>query len=354
MLHRIYEKEERIIMKKVINMYPHNRTILKEQIPLVMPLCISIEPSNLCNFRCVMCYHCNDEYEEEAKPIKNMDWECFEKILSDMKQWRNSTGKKIKLIKLYSLGEPLLHPRLCDMLREIKDADVCSQVEITTNGSLLTSEIARKLVDYGLDILRVSVYSVIPERNLYLTKSKMQPQKIREQVKYLREYREQKGVNKPIIMAKMIDTKSDENRVFEEFYTEIADVLCLDELMQLNMEGVDAFQSYYGIEDNNTTRKKLPRRVCRYPFTHLTIRSNGQVVVCCTDWLKETCVGDVRQNSLMEIWESKSLYEFRCNMIKERGINIDVCKYCEIPYRDLPEDNIDEFPIEKLDYKYDI
>lgn len=74
-------------MNLIKNVYPERRMVLKERLPLALPLCISIEPTNLCNFKCVMCYHGNNEYAEGAKPLKNMDMSCFNKVISDIKDW---------------------------------------------------------------------------------------------------------------------------------------------------------------------------------------------------------------------------------------------------------------------------
>lgn len=341
------------------NMYPDNRIVLKECLPLEIPLCVSIEPTNLCNFKCVMCFHGNNEYAEAAKPLKNMSMECFHKVIDELKSWIQKEEKKIKLIKLYSLGEPLIHPDICEMVRLLKEANVCQQIEITTNASLLSKEVAEKLVDYGLDIFRASIYAVRKEHNAYITKSKIEPQDIFEKIKYLKEYREKKGVSYPKIYAKMIDTFSEENKEFECLYHEVADIVAIDKLFQLTSGENDAYENFYNDRADTVHKKSMEtnlygerdRKACRYPFTHMTIRNDGSVIVCCADWLKETKIGNIHKQSLKDIWESKTLYEFRCNMLKTKGLNIDVCRKCEIPYRNLPEDDIDDFPIEKLSYK---
>ena len=90
------------------NIYVNEKQVLKDIIPLEMPLVLSIEPSNLCNFKCAMCFHGNNEQDERAKPLANMTEEIFAKILQDIKSWTIAAQRKLKLIKLYSLGEPLI------------------------------------------------------------------------------------------------------------------------------------------------------------------------------------------------------------------------------------------------------
>ena len=347
-------------MRKQKLIYNCNRTILKDALPLKVPMCISIEPSNLCNFKCSMCYHGNNEYAEAAKPLRNMDMDCFYKVLDDIKIMVDEAGQKIKVIKMYSLGEPLIHPHICQMIKEIKSAEVCEEIEITTNGSLLTNELAMKMVEYGLDTLRVSIYSIYDEKNKDITKSKISVSSIRENIKFLRKYRDFMNSDKPTIIAKMFESYSSENEEFNDLYKEIADQVMIDEPFQLNSVENDIFDNLYH-EKAQLAKEKYKednlysnRKACRYPFTHMTVRNDGTVVVCCSDWLKELKIGDIRKNSLKEIWESKTLYNLRCEMINMKGANINACKNCEIPYRDSEEDNIDDFPISKLDYKYEI
>jgi radical SAM protein with 4Fe4S-binding SPASM domain len=338
-------------------MYAQNRTKLMDAIPLKLPLCISIEPSNLCNFKCAMCYHGNNEYAEEAKPLKNMDMDCFQKCVDDITSWTRDVGERVKLIKLYSLGEPLLHPQLCEMVRIIKQSDICGQIEITTNASLLTREIAEKLVDYGLDILKISVYGARPESCQAVTGRNVHPEEIREKVQYLKDYRDAQGKNLPVIYAKMINTYTEENELFTEQYKDAADHCVIDDPFHIPVEGTDVYKNLYGAGGEEIfnscvkTEEYAHRRVCRYAFTHLTVRNDGSAVVCCTDWLKELRLGNVMEHTLKEIWESKTLYDIRCGMLTQKGEQYRVCKNCELPYRDLPEDNVEGFPIEKLSYQ---
>jgi radical SAM protein with 4Fe4S-binding SPASM domain len=121
----------------------------------------------------------------------------------------------------------------------------------------------------------------------------------------------------------------------------------------------DVFKNLYGdkadmvFEKSQGTNIYKNKKICRYPFTHLTIRSDGKVVLCCADWLKELTIGNVMDHSLEELWESKTLYNIRCGMIEQKGLQYKVCHNCEIPYRDMPEDNIDELTEDKLSFEND-
>lgn len=338
------------------NLYQNDRRILKECLPLKLPLCVSIEPTNLCNFKCVMCFHGNNEYADGAKPLKNMEWDIFQKTLDDLKNWTDGAGEKIKLLKLYSLGEPMVNPRLCDMVKAVKERDVAEQIEITTNGSLMTRETAKKLVEYGLDIIRISIYGIEEERNKYITKSSYTPSDIWENVRLLHEYREKTEGEKPKIYVKMFDAGKSVNEEFLKKYEDIADVVGIDEIFNMDVGENDVFENYYGDEAAQEHRNSLEsnifqeKRACRYPFTHLTVRNDGTVITCCADWLKELRFGDIKEHSIQEIWESKSLYDLRQKMLSTKGQCFKACRACEIPYRDLPEDSVDELDFNRFSY----
>ena len=98
----------------------------------------------------LICSRCAQESSEMSSAL-------FYKLVKDIKSLCEKEKEKVKLIKLYSTGEPLLHPQVGEMLKELKTSDICQQVEITTNASLLTEELSRCMVDNELDYFRASI-----------------------------------------------------------------------------------------------------------------------------------------------------------------------------------------------------
>lgn len=67
------------MLKLQKNIYENSqRTILMDAVPLEVPLCVCIEPSNICNFKCRMCFHGNNETDPKAKPLQNMPSDIFD------------------------------------------------------------------------------------------------------------------------------------------------------------------------------------------------------------------------------------------------------------------------------------
>lgn len=338
--------------------YQCDRIRLIDNIPLAAPLCVCIEPANLCNFKCLMCWQGTDEYKQNGGPFANMDMDLYRKVISDIEEFA-SLGHMVKLVKLYSTGEPLLNPYLGEMVKLLKTKDICQQVEVTTNASLMTEDLARTFVDYGLDYFRASIYSVKPEEHERVTQSKVLPQDILKKINFLRAYRDAQGKMKPYIHAKIMDRHDEENEMFKSMYENVADEQCIDipwNVPKLAEKALDRL--YGGVEKGEEAKQEYldfagykNRKACRYPFTHMTVRSNGDVVVCCTDWSRDTKLGNVKEKSLKEIWESKELYNFRLMQIRTKGVNHPLCAGCVIPLKDSPEDNIDDLDISRIGYR---
>lgn len=338
--------------------YDADRLVLMDCLPLEVPLCVSIEPSNVCNFRCQMCWQSTKEYHEQGGPFQNMSMEVFEKVLADLQAMCRAHGRKIKLVKFYSSGEGMLHPQIGEMIQRCREADVAEKMELTSNCSLLTEKIASELIAAELDYLRVSIYSVEPAHHDYVTgQRRFGPEEIRSNVARLYEMRERLGKKKPFICAKIMDMHDEENERFKEVYRGISDEQVID--VPWNIAGLEenSLDKLYGADGEKAHEEYLDtslykkRKACRYPFTHLTVRSNGDVVVCCSDWPRQTMLGSVLEESLDDIWHGKRLYDFRVMQLRTHGSRHPLCKDCEIPLRDKPEDDIDAFPVEKLSYK---
>jgi MoaA/NifB/PqqE/SkfB family radical SAM enzyme len=112
---------------------------------------IYIEPTNRCNLTCTMCIR--NSWDE---PIGDMTEETFSTILNGLDDFSTVTT-----ISFSGLGEPLAHPNIVDWIKLVKDKG--ANVELITNGTLLTEKMSRALIAAGLDILWVSIDSATPE-----------------------------------------------------------------------------------------------------------------------------------------------------------------------------------------------
>jgi len=112
---------------------------------------IYIEPTNRCNLNCVTCMrNCWDE------PLGEMRSSTFARIVENLRVFSPAPD-----VFLGGLGEPLGHPAIVEMVRELKALG--SFVELITNGTLLNKPLSERLIDAGLDTLWVSLDGATPE-----------------------------------------------------------------------------------------------------------------------------------------------------------------------------------------------
>jgi MoaA/NifB/PqqE/SkfB family radical SAM enzyme len=109
------------------------------------PRKVYVEPTTACNLSCRTCVR--NAWDE---PHGFMEWGTFEALVESLSEVQGQAT-----VALMGLGEPLLHPRLLDMVRLAKGRGL--RVELTTNGLLLDDEMARGLRKAALDQLVVSI-----------------------------------------------------------------------------------------------------------------------------------------------------------------------------------------------------
>jgi MoaA/NifB/PqqE/SkfB family radical SAM enzyme len=121
--------------------------------PLRGPLYAQIGISDVCDHRCVMCpYHPPGDADPAwmaGGRAAMMPVEELERLLEDL------AALGTQRVDFVGRGEPLLHPSFVDVMRSAKRRGFF--VSVTTNGSRLTTERARAMIDARLDALRVSL-----------------------------------------------------------------------------------------------------------------------------------------------------------------------------------------------------
>ncbi len=328
-----------------------NRQNLMEVLPLPKPFTAYIEPSSYCNFRCVQCFQGIKEDNYFTRNRMNMPLKRFRKIIRQLQEWQ---GPKLKVLKLSLYGEPLINPEFCEMLRIASEADIAERIETTTNASLLTSVIAKKLIEYQLDYVRVSIYAPDQSKHEEITGSKVNIRAIHENLRVLQEIKKIHGSEKPFISAKMLDMYGEANEWFMQMYQDVADEVYIDKPHNWIKTGDNDFmKNYYqeSINDANTDFKKhsTVRIACTMAFTTMAVRSNGDVSPCCVDFIGGTNLDNIDEHSMKEIWYSDRWFEFQKMQLQGRKHENYSCARCDIYLSDhYIMDNIDGFPVEKL------
>ncbi len=75
---------------------------------------------------------------------------------------------------------------------------------------------------------------------------------------------------------------------------------------------------------------------CLRPSRDMVINWKGDVLLCCQDFYGEYVMGNVHDNSLLEIWNNQRFIEYRRKLSAGNRKMIPICKYCDYPYEAAP------------------
>lgn len=305
----------------------NQRVPLEQVVPLSTPYIVYIDPSGACNFKCNFCpCYMSDYRAEERHTVMSM--ELFEKILRDLKEM----DEQIKVVYLWGFGEPLVNRNLPDMVKRLREEQVCRDIRIYTNGSLLSPEVGHALVDYGVNLIRVSLEGINAETYSELCGYNMDYEELVGNLAELYRYSRGKMQLGIKIVNASLKTREDVSRFYDTFEP-ISDFLYIENIENVWPDCpeivVDNSQNMYS-EQWNTVFGRKKNKVCAEPLISMMIHSNGIVSACCADWKFATAYGDVREKSIKEIWNSEELKQFQLAHLERGRQALPFCEDCII------------------------
>ena len=312
---------------------PAGPSRLVDLLPLENPLAIAVDPSNLCNFHCEFC-PTGDKSLTSQRPNGIMPLELFKKIMDDIAE----TGFRLKALKLWKDGEPLVNKNLPQFIEYAKNKGVADQIRVTSNGAIL-DRMAQALVDVELDWLMVSFLSLKDDVYFRHTGRKAMQETIFKNVRLFRELRDKKGSKKPYLAIKMCKfpyITEAEIAAFEAQFQPFVDEIVLHE------EPMDWDSSHHKDMTLGAGEQRLrPKKVCPYAWYQVNINFNGEVSICPVDWSFKTIIGDVSKEHFADVWGGQRMKEFREMWAKQELWKNPVCQKCTYYYHH--RDNIDDF-----------
>lgn len=307
--------------KRQAKIYSRQRTPLENVIPLETPFSVEIDVSSLCNLRCNFCFQGDlDEIGRSGIELGLMTWDLFRKIVDDMREF----PQKIKKIRLFEFGEPLLNRNLPGMIRYIWECGVAEYVEITTNGVLLTEDLNLQLIESGLSRINISVNATTEEKFRKITRRSIDMSRFVATLEHL--YRHKNGCH---IYIKLADDGSLTPKDEEEFYGmfgEICDEIYIERLSPIwrDTDINDNLGNAVGPYGQVLGYK----RVCPLIFTRMIINHDGVVVACCVDWKRRYVLGDLSKESAYGIWNGDRLRDLQLAHLEGRREDVPLCKGC--------------------------
>jgi len=307
-----------------------NITHIPDEYKVAKPPCpksVKIELTGRCNYRCGFCALRMRDCQPRAD--EDMDLEFFKKITSDMYQ------NGVEEIGLFYLGESLMAPQLTiDACQFLKQDLGMPYVFLTTNGSLATSDILYGLMDAGLDSLKFSMNAADSEQfeEVMGVKSKNYDKAL-DAIKMARLIRDDHDF-KTKIYASSIMYDGDQQRKMENLVKERIEPF-VDEHYWLPLYSMGAVatqrEAELGYRPTAGNQGRIGGLVTPLPcwsaFTEGHVRADGKVSLCCFDADGRFQVGDLHNDSWMDIWHNKAFTEVREAHL-QKDLKGTVCEEC--------------------------
>jgi radical SAM protein with 4Fe4S-binding SPASM domain len=325
------------------------RTKLANVLPLDTPLVIQMFPIYACNFKCNYCVFSSDKDKRGFISDKIvMDFGLYCKCMDEIAGF----PAKLKCLRYVGMGEPLLHPRIADMVAYAAGKNVAERLEILTNASLLTPARSDALIEAGLSRLVVSLQGTTAEKYRSVCGTAIDFVEFRSNLRYYFEHKGQGQLHIKIIDY-ALEGEADEKR-FYELFGDICDTIGVEHagpiFPYVNYGEVlkerDTSVTQFGLDVSEV-------RVCPQPFFTLQINPDGKVVPCYSI-VYPGIMGDCNDQSVPEIWNGPTYQRFRRAMLDGLACASGVCAECEIiRHRLFPEDSLND-DLERLRKCYEV
>lgn len=319
-----------------------NRENLISVIPLNYPISIDLELTNHCNFSCLFCpIGRKEEYKKEIGFSKLL-YEDVVKLVRELKE----NNVKLKTFRFSMMGESTLHPDFDRITKLVSQSNISEYLELTTNGSTLSKKKIIPIIENKINILRISIYGLNDKEYKKNTKTnKNNFELIKKNLKNLRDAINSYGYG-PHIYIKSFENKKERVNEFIKQFSPYAD--------EIGFENGHEWDNNSNIEKplNSILDEKERKKVCSFPFYKAVIHSNGDFTFCCVDWSRSTSVGNIKNSSIQELFNSKKSNDFRRSLVEGKNLN-KVCNGCEFfKSKNYSLDNLDNLTLKEFDNKY--
>jgi len=291
--------------------------------PGLFPLHLDVDPTNRCNLSCPICprTHYLSSGRQAWNPAGvpgDMDFALYERLIEE------GAAGGLRSVKLNFLGEPLLAPRLTDMVRLAAEAGLW--VMLNTNATLLTEAKSEALLTAGLTDIFFSFDS--PYREEYeLARPEADYTRVLANIRAFMGVRDRLGLKAVQTRASMI---LPEGAGPESLARIQADYVRL-------FRGLGVAEIGFGRptmvgRDYGRTFGLVPGFVCPDLFRRLFVFWDGPAGPCCGDWERRLPLGRADQEPLGEIWRGRAYQALRAAHLGGRYGDIPACRSCSVPY----------------------
>jgi radical SAM protein with 4Fe4S-binding SPASM domain len=292
-----------------------------------------IELTNVCNLRCPVCPNSTDTTSERGF----MDIELYERLIAQCRGELNDAN-------LSHRGESLFHPAVLPAIERAARAGI--GVRLHTNATVLTPRLSRALLRTRLGLLSFSFDGPGPEEYEAMRVGACYEEVLGNILRFLEE-KQRAGKRRPYTILQVIDTSGGAKARELELFRRRFDGLPLDKFY------VKAPHNWAGNAPLETTCAAGDElSPCTFPWYSLTVLWDGTVVPCPQDWYARLPLGNIREQSLREIWNGRPLQELRRRMARLEVEGLEPCCSCDRLRRPtrygIPTENLKAFLAETI------
>lgn len=238
-----------------------------------------------------------------TRPVTTMDTATYNRLIDECAEAR------CREVHLHNFGEPLLDRRLEERVAYAKQRGI-GRVKIFCNGSLLTADRARGLIEAGLDEVKVSFDGATREEF----------ERIRAPLRF------------DTVVENVVELVKLRNHLGARLKVRVACCSTTDKqaTMQTLAETVDDFS--FGKLHNwggQTAPTKTIRKPCSRLWRTFTVLANGDVSLCCLDYDGQHLLGRVgAECSIRDVWNGPRYVEVRRAHRRARQGDVPLCANC--------------------------
>ncbi|PTD94177.1 hypothetical protein C9439_03780 [archaeon SCG-AAA382B04] len=324
----IFKKIRLHLQYKLSLLWPPRRAIntvltriqrkLKPTKVLGYPREITIDPINKCNINCKLC---PTGKNKEGRTKSTMSFSLYKKLISEI-------GPYVSHIDFHNWGEPLLNPKIFDMIELARDYGIF--VKLSTNLNHFNEGICKKLIENPPDVLMISLFGASQKTVEKYHEGSNFTTVIKNMKKVIKK-RNNAGKVYPFVQWRFLVNKYNEDEIKKA--EEIADKIGIDRFeispLRCNMEKElfmdeneqfkdakewlpkkEEFSRYNYKKEGKKEKHKLEDD-CGWLWEKCTINPNGSVSPCCSAWFEKFDFGNVKDKPLKEIWNNEKYQQAR-------------------------------------------
>lgn len=282
-----------------------------------------VEPTNHCMYSCIMCPRPNKMTRERGF----MKFALFTEIVDEVSCY--SEPVKSREVELFHFGESLLHPDIDKMVGYASRKGL--RITMSVNGPQLHPELAARILSGNPYRIIVSLDGHDHDSYRAIRGDNADYAEAVRNIRSLASLQKEMG-SQSLISVRMIlmHSNAEHVSVFRKQWEDEGVTVEIREFFpwgEAELAGIGSFKKY---------RPFMP---CPFPWQHLVVQWNGDIVPCCRDYNAANKLGNVRNFSLREIWNSSSYARFREQMATGNFQGNTVCPECLKLYYNDPGDN---------------